>query len=389
MDWPLNNISQKGRFVVTAFFLFFCVLASAQQDHKGRVIDGKTGAPIPYVNIGIQERNVGTVSNEEGIFHLVLTQFEPRPDELILFSALGYESLEIAIKDFPMVFNTYPDFKMKPSPLALNEVVVSNREGRFIPDNIGYRNYGEQDFGYWKDNIALGGELATRIFAKTGLRRLERLQFEVFHNPSDSLLLRANIYDDDGSLGRPNTNLNTSKKNILVTVKKDDHIKWVDLQPYDIYVKDDFMVSLELLQVYGNEELGLLLAAASSRYGSYRKYASQAKWKRINDRNMAYYLETSLMVPDKVADRYERRTAKKKKKARTLSGFTIERGRMLSNVQVLNQRTKDQVMTDEKGRYTIEVRKNDLLRFSKEGYKTLQLQVADKLTANIIMKARK
>ncbi|RNC90202.1 MAG: hypothetical protein ED555_12340 [Allomuricauda sp.] len=363
-------------------------LGYGQRDYKGKVIDATTNKVIPYVNIGIVEKGIGTVSDEAGLFHLLVEKEEVPATAVILFSSLGYAPLRIPVAEMPLIYNDYPIFTMTPQPTRLNEVVVSNKGNRFITDFIGYRNYGEQSFGYWKDQIALGGELATRILAKSGLRRLDRLQFEVFHNPSDSLLLRVNIYEDDGPLGRPKTNLNKSGKNILVTVKKNDKTVSVDLRPFDLYVQSDFMLSLELVKVYGEEELGLILAAAFNQYGSYRKYASQAKWERIADQNMAYFLETNLMVSEKVAQRFEKRAAKKKKKLRTISGFALRRGKMVAGVEVTNSRTKETVFTDDSGRYTIAADKNDKIYFSKDGYQVMILTVGDKLTANIIMKAK-
>jgi len=370
-------------FLILFLGFYPCI---AQKDYKGKIMDSKTGETIPYVNIGIVEKGIGTVSDEEGLFHLYFEKNEVESTDIVLFSALGYAPLKIPVEKMPLVYNEYPVFKMSPERVALNEVVVSNRGERFVTDFVGYKNYGEQTFGYWKNQIALGGELATRIIAKSGLRKLNRFQFEVFHNPSDSLLLRVNIYEDDGPVGSPKTNLNKSGKNVLVVVKKTDKIVWVDLAPFDIYVENDFMVSLELLKVYGEEELGLILAAAFNKYGSYRKYSSQDKWERIADQNMAYYLETQLMVSEKVAQRYEKREARKKKKTRMISGFTLRKGRMITGVKVINGRTKEIVFTDENGRYSIAADKKDEILFKKDGYRPMVLTVGDKPTANIIMK---
>ena len=366
--------------------VFFFQISGAQKDFKGKVVDAATNEVIPYVNIGILEQGIGTVSNEEGFFHLYFKKDEVESSAVILFSALGYAPLNIPVSKMPLLFNEYPVFKMTPQRVVLNEVVVSNKGDRFITNLVGYKNYGERTYGYWKDQIALGGELATRIVAKTGLRRLDRFQFEVFYNPSDSLLLRVNVYEDDGPVGSPKTNLNKSGQNILVTVKKTDKIVWVDLRPFDIYVENDFMVSLELLKVYGDEGLGLILAAAFNKYGSYRKYASQDKWERIADQNMAYHLETQLMVSEKVAQRFEKRKLKKQKKVRTISGFTLNKGRMIPGVEVINTRTKEIVFTDSKGRYLIAADKNDRILFKKVGHQQMILTVGDKPTANIIMK---
>ncbi len=359
----------------------------AQADYKGKVVDLKTKEPIPYVNIGIVGEGYGTVSDEEGLFHLPLNKNEFDKEATIQFSSLGYKPYEIKVWDAVLVYNEYPEIVLEPTAMELDEVVVSNKGGVFISDAIGYRNYGQQAFGYWKGNIALGGELATKIISKRGLRRLERFNFEVWHNPSDSLLLRVNVYDDDGLNGVPKTNLNKSGKSILCTVHKNDRLVRVDLTPFTIYATKDFIISLELLKIFGESELGLMLAASAyGQNGSFRKYASQDKWEKIDNRNMAYYLETSLMVSEKVAKRLYKKEARKKKKTRTISGFAIKNGRMVAGVEVTNRRTNETVFTDANGRYTIGADKNDQVFFSKQGLKAMVLTVGDKTTANIIMK---
>lgn len=56
--------------------LFFIYIISHSQDYKvtGLVIDSKTEKTIEYVNIGISNKGVGTVSNENGIFSLKLNE---------------------------------------------------------------------------------------------------------------------------------------------------------------------------------------------------------------------------------------------------------------------------------------------------------------------------
>lgn len=372
--------------LVILFLLGF--IANGQKDYKGRVIDAKTNEPIPYVNIGIIDAGIGTVSDEEGLFHLYLETNKYEPTTEILFSALGYETLYIPISEIKLAYNEYPDILLKPSAVQLNEVVVSNKGERFIVDNIGYRNYGVKNYGYWKDNIALGGELATRIIAKSGLRRLKAFEFEVWHNPSDSLLLRVNIYEDNGGSSKPGTNLNTSGQNILTTVRTDDKMVKVDLRPFDIYVKNDFIISLELLKIYGDEKLGLVLSASLNQFGSYRKYASQDNWESLSDTNMAYYVESELMVSEKQAQRFERKTEKKKKKQRTVSGFVIVRGSMISGVSVFNNTTKESALSGDGGRYLIPAKKGDILTFSKDGFQNFNVKITDKPTQNAVMKMK-
>ncbi len=375
------------RTFLSLIFCLFLQFNNAQIDYDSTVIDAQTKEPIPFVNIGIVGSGIGTVSDEDGNFRLYLKPNNFESTSQILFSALGYETLYVKVSNLLITDTDYSEIEMKQKALDLNEVVVSNKKGRFISDNIGYRDYGDKNYGYWKDNIALGGELATRIISKSGLRKLKTFEFQVYQNPSDSLLLRVNIYEDDGNLGKPKTNLNTSGKNILVTVKKDKMVR-LDLRPFDIYTKDDFIVSLELLQVYGHKELDLILSASYTQYGSFRKYASQDDWEILSDLNMAYYLETELLVSEKQAARYEERIEKKTKKQRTLSGFVIMKGKMISSVNVFNNTTKKKVVSDENGRYSIAADKGHILTFSKDGLKDFSFRVTEKLTQNAVMKIK-
>ena len=141
------------------FYIVGCLIivkGFSQKDYKGKVIDADTGLAIPYVNIGIVEQGIGTVSNEEGLFHLYFEKDGVEPEAIILFSALGYASLNIPTAEMPLLDNSYPVFKMTPESVFLEEVVVSNKGDRFVTDFVGYKNNGERNFGYWKDQIALG-----------------------------------------------------------------------------------------------------------------------------------------------------------------------------------------------------------------------------------------
>ncbi|MEM9362588.1 MAG: carboxypeptidase-like regulatory domain-containing protein [Bacteroidota bacterium] len=267
------------------------LLVSAQKDYKGRVLDAKTNTPIPYVNIGIVNKGIGTVSDEEGLFHLPLDTTQLNPTEKILFSSLGFKPLEIPINNIELVYNEYPVVRLEPEAVILDEVVVTNIDANFVNELVGNTNNFETDaYGYWKDNVALGGELANRIRVKKGFRKLNSLGFEIASNKMDSVLLRINFYDVASERNISKTNLNKSGKNILFKLKNDDTNPQIDLTPYSVSVENDFIVSLELVEVYGNYPLALAIPAIHNDTGSFSRYASQDKWERISDLGMAYYL---------------------------------------------------------------------------------------------------
>ena len=82
---------------ITVLFLFLAVQLFGQQDYKGKIVDSKTGNPIPFVNIGVFEKEIGTVSDEEGIFHLPLIDTRILQSDNIIFSSLGYQTKTIQV----------------------------------------------------------------------------------------------------------------------------------------------------------------------------------------------------------------------------------------------------------------------------------------------------
>ncbi|PRX55163.1 carboxypeptidase-like regulatory domain-containing protein [Flagellimonas meridianipacifica] len=368
--------------------LLFCIAIpltiAAQKDFKGRVLDAKTNAPIPYVNIGIVNKGVGTVSDEEGLFHLPLDANELQSDESILFSSLGYQPLEIPVKKVEFVYNEYPEIKLMPEAVRLEEVVVTNIETELVDELVGNKSsFGSNSYGYWKDNVALGGELASRIRVKKGYRKLNTLGFEIAANPMDSVLLRINIYDISGTKDGPKINLNKSGKNILFKLKKEDSQPRINLTDYSIFVEDDFIVSLELVKVYGNDPVALAIPAIHNETGSFRRYASQDKWEWISDSGMAYFLETSVFLPKKEAERIIKKENRRKKRMYRIYGFVINNGVMLSQVRVTNTRTKESADTDEKGTYSIYAKSTDILCFEKPNYTTRCFKMKNRATLNV------
>ena len=95
------------------FALMFLISISALAQLKGIVKDSITGKPISYVNISVQNENLGTTSEENGEFTIDVTDKSKR----LIFSALGYEKKTINISKLSEV-------KLKPTAFALDEVII-------------------------------------------------------------------------------------------------------------------------------------------------------------------------------------------------------------------------------------------------------------------------
>ncbi len=78
--------------------LFLLIPLSLSAQIKGMVLDSISGKPIPYVNIWVENENIGTTSEENGTFLLDLKE-----EKNIFFSALGYETKTLKSSDIATV----------------------------------------------------------------------------------------------------------------------------------------------------------------------------------------------------------------------------------------------------------------------------------------------
>ena len=76
--------------------------------------------PIPYASVGIVAKNIGTSSTEEGSFKFYVTQDEL--SDTIEISSIGFQSLEITVKDF--ISKKDKTFVLKEMITELGEVSI-------------------------------------------------------------------------------------------------------------------------------------------------------------------------------------------------------------------------------------------------------------------------
>lgn len=93
--------------------LLFTISISAQT--KGVVVD-ENNNPIPYVNIWVENENIGTTSDEKGFFEIKATI-----DKTLVFSSVGFEIKKLIFKHNDKVV-------LKSIIYKLDEVVISKRK---------------------------------------------------------------------------------------------------------------------------------------------------------------------------------------------------------------------------------------------------------------------
>ena len=185
-----------NRFVVLVLLLScISVLVDAQDNiAKGRIIDAETKQVIPYVNIGILQKNIGTVSNENGQYQLGFSGNYAASDSII-FSHVGYRTVKYSIAQF---INSISDIQLTPISNTLQEVVVKSRNlsEKILGRNgkgLGLMHYNFYTF-YEKDvDDRLGKEAGILLKNKRDCF-LNELHMQISSNEFASLKFRLNFY---------------------------------------------------------------------------------------------------------------------------------------------------------------------------------------------------
>ena len=101
------------------YFLLLLVFQSfvaSAQEISARILDEKTGEPIPYATIVYAEEK-GVITNEEGRFSLISEE----PLEKLSISSMGYETYELDVAAIQ------PDIFLKPLSIQLQEVFITDK----------------------------------------------------------------------------------------------------------------------------------------------------------------------------------------------------------------------------------------------------------------------
>jgi len=113
------------------FASFVCCLGlMAQTDSvwtfSGRVVDAKTRKPM--ASVSVTDRQVGTVTNEEGEFTLKLRRQPPS----VVFSCLGYRSLRLSAEACKDLERQQKPVRLAPSTVMLSEIFIEGRDAKDV-----------------------------------------------------------------------------------------------------------------------------------------------------------------------------------------------------------------------------------------------------------------
>ena len=261
---------RKTPLFLFPFLLSFTAL-NAQHILQGRIIDAFTKEPLPFVNIGVLKKELGTVSNEDGFFFLEVPDVYAA--ETLRFSMIGFDERDFQVADLEAILLSNNTLVLAEQTTFLEEVVLT-AEKKWDTRVSGNATTSKLLITGFTSN-QLGNEIALFVKVKKTPAYIEGIQFSVVENIYPEVRFRVNVYSSEYRF--PDENI--LKENIFVTLKQSEGIISVDLKEYDILVDDDIFISLEWIdEDLGSE--GLWFSAGVFGKSIYARSTSQAEWKK-------------------------------------------------------------------------------------------------------------
>lgn len=280
-------MSTVKKFLFTILFIQTHILFSQEAVNiSGFIYDKETNDPLPYVNIGFINESVGTVTDESGRFELKFDLTKIDNNSTLQISYLGYTTVEIKASEFFATIAKNNKIFLKPSPYELGEIVLTNDLRK--ENDIGSLQLKHGTVGYWLNPEALGGEIATKFTIDKQKTKLHELKFHIVRNNSAGIKVRVNIYEYHN--GFPGKNILT--ENIYHVITTTSGLETINLEPYNVVVDRDIVVSLELIKVNGGV-IDFELGGSDYVTNSFIRLSNQDDWDRFPQIGMAMKLRTS------------------------------------------------------------------------------------------------
>lgn len=207
---------------IILFFLFSTAL-SAQI--KGVVKDSITGEPIPYVSIWVENKDIGTTTDEKGYF---LLQLEDK-NLNVVFSVLGHETKTVVsskISEVLLIQKTVqiPEVLIA-TPSRLKQIEIGDVKKEFYlpePQNIPWLF--ARKFNLDKENLDIKYIKELIYFTKSEV---------------ENGIFRARVFEvnEDGMPGE-----DLIQDEIIVKVKKGKHKTSVDVSKYNLQIPDNGII---------------------------------------------------------------------------------------------------------------------------------------------------
>ncbi|RTY95904.1 carboxypeptidase-like regulatory domain-containing protein [Flavobacterium sp. GT3R68] len=250
--------------------LIFLITLTFSAQTKGVVLDSISGKPIPYVNIWVENENIGTTSEETGEFSIGSTE----KNKNLIFSVLGFEKKIIKVSEARQV-------KLKPIAYQLDEVVLSRR-----------KNTKQIEIGKVKGGYLEAFENGPRIDVKffpyyTKYKKTKYIKKVTISAESqiENTTVKIHFYNVDTN-GFPGEEL--LKNDLIVKLKKGVFTNRFDVTEFDLKIpKNGIFVGLEKLIIEKNKIEKIITDPYTKKVTIYKTYSPLVLYNYV-ERDVLY-----------------------------------------------------------------------------------------------------
>ncbi|MEJ6775428.1 MAG: carboxypeptidase-like regulatory domain-containing protein [Flavobacteriia bacterium] len=269
--------------LIFALSVFFVLPIWAQTSLIGQVLDSATKEPISYVNIGVLNKNIGTVSDDEGYFQFEVNAQQNGKDTL-RFSMIGFESKTYILSDY--LKQNPLEIYLSEETTALEEVILTSARREFQIKKLGNKTTSKTIYASFTSN-KLGNEMGFIVRARKRPMILKKFNISIVENDYGPIKFRVNLYDVLNGL--PNKTI--LKKNIFLETDVSSGIVSLDLTPYEIVIDKEFFITIEWIEDLGPGKLFF----SGGFFGAtlYAREVSQGNWTKIGNVSVGMNLDVS------------------------------------------------------------------------------------------------
>jgi hypothetical protein len=247
---------------------------SVAQTVIGTIVNTATQQPIPFVNVGLPKRGLGTVSDEQG--HYQLAYNPAYAADTVRISSVGFQA---KLLPFAALL-AGPGIGLVPAEVQLAEVSVTAAGTYRQQHTVGLAKP-SPSFDFHMISNELGTEIGTLIHLERRPALLQTVHVAVVKNEAGALTFRLNLYRL-GPNGQPTTE-KLLPHDVLVTATPQAGILSADLSAEHLVLNEDFVLALEWVKSptpTAPDVTKRISFGGAMKYGGqlYFRNASQAAW---------------------------------------------------------------------------------------------------------------
>lgn len=277
-------MNKMKMFLVLLLFLNTSISLFGQ-DVSAQIKDFASKRPIEYVNIGIINTKIGTVSDSLGFFKISLKNV--LDIDILRISAIGYKTKNFNIKEVRKT-NFLKTIFLEEEIVRLKEFIISNKKREAFqlglkkrycyPIPLYKKVSGQVPFP--QKNLLY--EIGTR-FTNSKAIQLDSIQINFARINLNNLEFRVNIY---AIKNEKITNILTQP--IYVSLSKEEALNFpvINLKKYNIELDSDFLITIENHKKLQNGALTFLANAKSrgKNYPTFYRDNSQGNWIELKSK---------------------------------------------------------------------------------------------------------